>query len=728
MSLKSISSILIVALLCLNILFSFNAHAETDVRDTVEARINITFKTATDLDITVECNVEKITLPTPGTIYTKSQIETISSINPEVMGAIKYVIKTMISEQITAVFSGSKITSLIELPEYKNNKFYDYYSVNFTYAFFDLNDTINAHDLVNGVLDMGSHVRYDFVFKANNGWDNTYILNLGADYEFKLTNGKAKENTIEWTLLNSRGELPEKEGFLAIYHKNPTSSLETEEITLDFYLDAKSKKTELYAYINLNSINLSSYNFLPAFISNLKIVPSDGLRLFVKNNLLSWDEIYQETVIEIEQDIKKHVETDTFNQTLSLVFSWDDETTDNCIPPYDVKNMAAYTPVRAILMDDEIKLLLGGLSSYSLFGLVNTGAKADLKESSINFGERLKNIGYIYNITLVMPEGIVINDKNNYSWNENKSFYGEMLSENAPDYKNEDIHSIIEIEVERIDLNILSLFTGEPKIVLGYTIKKEKNYNVTELPKEFSLPSIVDIRYLNSDALRLCIDENIFKESEIAEFLNSEKTFFENHIQRIIQGIKVNGNVGKDAFQETLQWDQDISKMSSENPITTKTHAYSIHSSSFHISRTSSFFKIPDQIYNIEGLKNQSVTYRIIFPKGVDITGNDEYGKAVVKQTNDGRQYIEISLTPEESDLSFALGCSITPSTLFLIRLFTPCIISIFVTLILIIVIILFRRKRKGGKSAKEREPIYEESDTGYEDQDYYIPPPPGSK
>ena len=66
-----------------------------------------------------------------------------------------------------------------------------------------------------------------------------------------------------------------------------------------------------------------------------------------------------------------------------------------------------------------------------------------------------------------------------------------------------------------------------------------------------------------------------------------------------------------------------------------------------------------------------------------------------------------------------------TPSSLFIVGVFVPCIVSLVIALILIIIIFLIRKKRKGKKI---ETPIEDEEITGYEDEDFYVPPPPDSK
>ena len=115
----------------------------------------------------------------------------------------------------------------------------------------------------------------------------------------------------------------------------------------------------------------------------------------------------------------------------------------------------------------------------------------------------------------------------------------------------------------------------------------------------------------------------------------------------------------------------------------------------------------------------------IIFPHGISIEASDLMNKSHVKETEDGKKYIEITFDASESDLTVEVSCKMVPSMLFIIGVFMPCIISLIIAIILIIIIYMLRKKRKArGVSA----PIREEEYSGYENEDYYIPPPPNSK
>jgi hypothetical protein len=63
-------------------------------------------------------------------------------------------------------------------------------------------------------------------------------------------------------------------------------------------------------------------------------------------------------------------------------------------------------------------------------------------------------------------------------------------------------------------------------------------------------------------------------------------------------------------------------------------------------------------------------------------------------------------------------------SSLYMLGQFLPCIISLALVVILIIVVYILKRKRRGRKLV-----IQEDVDaSGYEGEDFYVPPPPSSK
>ena len=724
MRLIKIISILIANILIVSSLM-LSVSAEDQIDTVVDASFNIELVSATDFKTSIIMSVLQATAF--GTTYDQTEIIGLATSTDrddiEALGVIKNNLHLSLYNQIKDIFEKAEIIVLNDKPTYSDGKFHEEYSVNITSSYFEIDEEIDSYELVNGLLDMGAVLNYNINLQAEEGWNNTYLFDLGTKYSLSITNGNYNhlENTINWIVRNGVGTQPNIEADLSFKEMNPTTTESQEEdIFLDFVLDSTNKTTSFQSNIMVKTIDISQYDIIPSFITNLTHVTSDGIRLLEKNQMINWEKIYEKTIQPMEDLIKTSVETQIFNQSLNIAFDWDEGTINNT-SPYEVQKMDDDPPVTAILRDDDIKLKIFNIPVRGLFGLINSGATTSVKSSDINFGDNLNNIGYQYNISLMMPTDIILNQKNIFTWNDTLKFSGNFSSEKAKAYSSENIDTTIVIDIENTDLNLLSIFSGSTELTFGLDIEQIRNYNVTELPEEFSLPEKIKINFLNSDALRLCIDEKIFTENMISDFLNSEKNLFENRIATIISGLEISGNTDRNVFDNSLTWDEDIGNMDSKTPVTTHIQSYTSHPINLDLSVIPPGFKIRNQRYTFSGIENQSVTYKMFFPKGVSIHTEDDQGKSRTRETQDGQFYIEVFFSPADSNLTIDVSCEITPSILFILGVLMPCFVALFIAIILIVVIVLLRRRRK----SRPIPVVVEESHQ--ENEDYY-PPAPGSK
>jgi hypothetical protein len=633
----------------------------------------------------------------------------------------------MLNKQLDVTFKNAEIKDF-EIPSFNGNYFIEELNVSLTSSFFGLDESVSANDFINGVLDISALVNYSFTLQAEPGWNNTYEFDLGDDLEFKRTTGIPDGKFLSWKIINWDGNSENKIADIQVKKKIPTTEkLKAEDIFIGFELDLPDTKTpNLTCNIILKNIDISNYNVVPSFISNINIVPADGFRLFVDNGFISWDSSYQKTIEPIEEKIIATIEQSQFNQTLDFVYNWDDETTIDCLNPFEINNMDYKPPIRAIFKDGFVDLQICKISSRALFGLINSGADVSISEEDINFGENLNRIGYDYNITLYLPKNLYLEGENVYTWNGTNPISGKFESDDEISYSSEKKDTIIEIEIKNTDLNLLSFFTGKTELTFGLDLKGNRNYNVTSIPDEFDLPEKVSLNFLSADAFRICVEENVFDEKSVNLFLNSESDEFEGIFKHLLPGLEVSGNINKERFENSLEWDRNISDMDAEKPVNVATTMHSLYTISFDFSFLPPKFEIPERDFNFTGLKNQDVTYRMVFPNGIYIEISDPLDKAQFGQLNDGRYYFEIAFNASESDLKVDVSCKIIPSALFIVGIFVPCIVSIFITIVLVIIIYIIRRKRKEKGGVEQY--VEEEEKTGYEDEDFYVPPPPGSK
>ncbi len=728
---RRLSSVLAVSVIFLILFQSLYFVSADQNNDLVEANIILDMNNGTNLTASVEITVSRIFLEASDKTYTKTDIENIANDNSKahLMGALSYAIRSDMLSQIRDSFENAEVLPIKELPSYENGKFLDNFNIKLISNFFNLNESVNSYRFINGILDISGMVNYSFNFQAKTGWNNTYTIRLGEKLEyFKATNGKVKNKNIEWTVLNNNGNQPIKEGKLILRSTNPSIEPAKEKIELYFNLETKNNpglKTE----IHIENLDIRNYDILPSFISNVHYLPSDAVRLFVENSFLDWNEsIYENTLESIIEKITKNIENSEFNQTLDFVFSWDEKTTFNCDNPYVLEDMDVSPPVIGQLIDNKIDLDIADISSKAFYGLLNAGGIANISKEDINFGENLDDIDYPYNIKIVFPKNISLDGQNTYTWNKTINFKGKLESKNSPKYEKEEKSKTIEINFESSDLNLLGFFTNNPELNFGINVKETNKINVTRLPKEFSIPEEISLDYLNSDALKLCIQEKVFSTGQVDKFLNNKKENFEEHVSEIISDLKIEAKIKKDLFNSNIEEDINISNMDSAPPVKTDVFSDTMYPVKFEFSFIPPSFEIPIQKFNFSGIKNQSVSYKIVFPKGVDIEVDDTLNKVVLKENKQKQKYIEISFSPEEHNLTSIASCKIIPSAIFLISLFMPCIISFVIVLILIIVILLVRRKRKYKKPSG----FYKEQETddngAYEEENYYVPPPPGSK
>jgi hypothetical protein len=273
-------------------------------------------------------------------------------------------------------------------------------------------------------------------------------------------------------------------------------------------------------------------------------------------------------------------------------------------------------------------------------------------------------------------------------------------------------------------LNLLSFFTGKTELTNGVYIREVQKNSVITVPSMFSLPSNVNISLLNADAIRLCIQEEVFSQQDVASYLDNHKVIFRNLSKTIIPTLKGNSQSDKTNFEESLIWDGNISTMDGTYPVEVVSYMHSSYPLAIHFSLFPPSFEISSQNLTFSGIPNENVTYTMLFPSGISINIEDTLNRAYVEKIGDKVQ-LRVSFNNTEGQIIDVVSCRIHPSFLYIIGMFTPCILSIIITLILFFVVYLLRKKRNNYRGSKVHH--RDNGEQGFEKQDYYVPPPPPS-
>ncbi len=372
------------------------------------------------------------------------------------------------------------------------------------------------------------------------------------------------------------------------------------------------------------------------------------------------------------------------------------------------------------------------MPARALFGLINAGANVSISSADVNFGSGLDGIRYPYAIMLRLPANITLDGASDYLWNDSHPIAGAFASglQPNPPYTAEHVETLVVIELTKMDLNIPSVFTGRTELTASMKIREEDSLYVIRRPDELPFSSKVNLSYLNADAFRLCTEEQVFGEGQVLAFLSGKTAAFQQRLSGVLHGLKVKGTIDEDKFTGSLVWDGDISAMDDLVPVVVSDYANEVFMIGFNVSLWPASLSIVPQQFAFQGIENQIVTYRIIFPRGIEINVSENTGKPlIIGTTNDGREYVELAFDQAAAGNATVLTCAMHASPVYIIGLFLPCILVFLLLVVLIIIIYLIRKKRGGLRRGKRK--LFEPEDnepTDYSDQEYYVPPPPSSK
>jgi hypothetical protein len=189
----------------------------------------------------------------------------------------------------------------------------------------------------------------------------------------------------------------------------------------------------------------------------------------------------------------------------------------------------------------------------------------------------------------------------------------------------------------------------------------------------------------------------------------------------------VKGVADKTLFSNSLVWDGDISAMDDVVPVVVSNYANEVYTVGFNMSLWPAELTLVPQQFTLQGMENQTVIYRIIFPRGITVNTSDSAGKPLITgKTNDGQDYVELSFETGSAAQSTVLTCVLNVSPVYVLGLFLPCLLVFMLLVVLAVIIYLIRKKKGGLRRGKGK--IFEPEDNEpveYGKQEYYVPPPP---
>lgn len=751
---KKVSNLVLIMLLLLASVsvLVIKTSADSANNDEIKTYFIFEFDTPTCLNLSVSINVTKIT--TSYGEHDRSDIEKFwenITIPHDERGAIRQKLWDGLEKQLDTLFfdPGQVKIEVVKNLSYNITirEFTANFILNLTPSFFGIENVSDIDKLMTGLLDKNMEiiVKYSFNFNAEISWNNYFIFDLtSSPYTTTEQTSRIdgmKFSNVEFQKNNLKGEKTISEK-INIFLKNNdiVDYKEKENIFLNYQLNSSNVDNNfLKILMNFKTVNIMNYD-IPDFIAYKRIIPADGIRLLVDYNIISWEDFKQNTIIPIKERIIEYIENSTFNQKLNLSFEWDKSTTSECprLEKYDIYNMNIGPAIKATYSDKKINITIFNISSKAFFGLINAGAQADINKEDINFGENLEEIHPEFNITFCLPKNMTLNDENPYEANKDKPIEGEVASEKQNIFNEEKKETIIEIDLQNPSLNVLSFVTGKTELEFDAIIKEYRSYYVLDIKNQseyFPIPEKIILDYLCADAFRLSVQENVFSDENMNSFLSNEKNIFTQRTAGLWPGLNIvkKANIDRNSFDSSIYSEEiNIFEMDEYPAIKVNNYAEIVKPIKFDLGIIPPSFKIEEQEFNIKGIEGHNVTYRIIFPKGIDIEVKTILDKdMIIRETSDGRKILEISYNSSEQNLSSIIYCNLEASGFFVLGIFLPCILTFIVAIILVILIILMRRKKGKGSiknffKRKSKKDDFEEG--SFEDEEYYVPPPPDSK
>ncbi len=566
-------------------------------------------------------------------------------------------------------------------------------------------DIENIQDFVNGLLDIGARIRYDFSFFAPPLWNISYVFKI-PDYlsvkEINRGDISIDGKEVVWKIQNHNGKDGKvRDGYLVIEKVNPTSYFEEESINANITFDMSEIETTLLEVsLDIKSLDVSNVVSFPDFVDGIQFLPSDGIRLLIENGLISLDDLQsllEDKWLKFERDF-----ISSLGKNITFDVYVDANTTTNCSQPYNTSYMDTDPPL-VVKGTGKIEKLLDNISTRAVLGIIYSGGNVRINKDLID----LSKLEYPFEAKIILPYG------ENYSWNRSEDLNISLSYDFALNYTTEKKERLVEIYVKDINLDLLDIVTGKSNVVSRLDIRDDLIIYRIHAHSLLSLPDWIDLEIINSDLFRLLIEEGLL-DAELDGFLKERLNLSNDLMVSLVKQNNLKTYLDEKTFEESLSWDRDIKKMSDEKPISIPFFSTVTKKSKFSFSIIPFSFTIMNESFDCFSVPGENVTYRFIFPKGVEVKFNDSLGRCKGGVLDDGRKYIEIKFFENDGLVATTVYYSLRLSPLMIILLFLPIIIMILVIVIIVSILVLMGRRRKLRPKVPEYREISDEQTSNF--------------
>ncbi len=400
------------------------------------------------------------------------------------------------------------------------------------------------------------------------------------------------------------------------------------------------------------------------------------------------------------------------------------------VPLYVVDDMRDAPVVRSNVTTDILGANLledDDFDNEMITGVLNSGAvvKVDFTPPEMEYTD-----SYL----VKLPHGVIMDaavgdidpkgqeeGRNTYLWGANRSIKVDLMSVcesavKARGLEQAEAYADIDIVMSDVEVRSFSSALADTEV----SVDCEISYLGLEDIQE-ELGESVELKYVNSDLLRLAIHKGLINRSEIynmsAELENTVKDNFDP-------------NAKVDSVLKNMDWGpgDNVSYMDGSPPLKIRLDAklkFDIMDSPDMGAESFKVFQREIEL-PLEGIEGLDTRYRITLPRGIEFQSpKDHNGTAAVKRTNDGRSRLEVNLGADSPQASENMRVSIVVTVwFFLYKMCVPLVL----TLVMIIAALALALKKRAIKKRGEKEEYAGGADErmrGEQSQDMPEPPHP---
>ncbi|PKK85588.1 MAG: hypothetical protein CVT48_04760 [Thermoplasmata archaeon HGW-Thermoplasmata-1] len=568
----------------------------------------------------------------------------------------------------------------------------------FNESAFGLLGTSDIEKLTAGLINSGVKISRSYAIMAPRGWNVSHAFAAGNGFEISGSN--ANGVISNW---NGAAYKTGRAEFL-LQSSATMGGPSREELNLRLLFDASDfERVVSSASFDIESVDFSGYGCLPEYMQSPRYLGADALRLIAANGVLSWSEVYNNSL--------RRAANDARNFSMSLFgpaeggpsFAWDFSTTP--LQPGGNGDVMDCSPaISATAGLGQGNLSIGGASPKLTLGLIEAGASA-------GFPIERGAIEVPYCAELRLPQGIALFAEGaenaageDFEWSHGNGIIEGRLLRLTQTPAMEERSVAVKLCFNTMDLEFFSLFSDSPRgssklaVYAGITL-----LNIS-VPEDIAkcLPPGFSAGMLNSRVLRQLYSEGFLNASVAAGYYEREISGVSKALSASL-GLGINLSTSEKQIRDAYGTDADGTAVDLESPLvligsTSMSYGFGMGKDDLGSTEGRSLFKLPAFNLTLPSLGGKT-EYRIILPRGIEAYVSCGEGDVESGMTEKKETLLYTQVADADDPLFMAVQPGITAA--FVLFAYYPVLIVVFALIVALVAIAKIKKAvaaKRGGR------------------------------